>query len=144
MSRVQLEQVLRTVPFISSLGIAVEEARPGQVVLRVPAASGNLSHGGVMHSGALFTVGELAAGVALGTHPRLASLTKLQKATRIEYIGTSGKDVTAHAMVTAEMITAIHNGLEREGRATVEVPVQLMDGHGKDVGEVVSVFTFKR
>lgn len=144
MSRTQLDQVLKTVPFVGALGISVEEARPGQVVLRLPMAPSNLAHGGILHTGAMFTVGELAAAVALGTHPRLAQLTRLQKATRIEYLATSTKDVTAHAMITGEMVQAITNGLERDGKAQLEVPVQLMDGHGKDVGEVVSLFTFRR
>jgi acyl-coenzyme A thioesterase PaaI-like protein len=131
------------VPFISTLGLSVEESRPGQVVLRLPLATANLAHGGVLHTATLFAVGEIAAGVAIGTHPRLAPVTKLLKASRIEYLAPSGKDVTAHAMVTAEMVQAVLNGVERDGKAQVEIPVQLMDGHGKDVAEVVCVYTFK-
>jgi uncharacterized protein (TIGR00369 family) len=144
MSRVQLESVLKTVPFVDTLGVSVEEARPGQVVLRLPMKPGNLAHGGVLHTGAMFAVGELAASVALGTHPRLASLKRLQKATRIEYLAPSTKDTTAHAMVTAEMVQAITSALDRDGKAQVEIPVQLMDGHGTDVGEVVALFTFRK
>lgn len=144
MSRTQLEQVLRTVPYVSTLGVAVEEARPGQVVLRLPLAAQNLAHGGVLHTGTLFAVGELAAAVALNTHPKLAPVTKLLKASRVEYKAASTKDVTAHAMVTAEMVSSVTSSLDRDGKATLEIPVQLMDGHGVDVAEVVSLYTFKR
>lgn len=142
--RNQLEQVLRTVPYIAALNIAVEEARPGAVVLRVPHQANNLALGGILHSATLFAVGELAAASAIGTHPKLAVLTRLQKASRIEYLANATKDVTAHAVVTAEMVAAITSGLDRDGKAQVELPVNLMDGNGKDVGEVVSVFTFRR
>ncbi len=144
MSRTQLEQVLRTVPYIAALGVAVEEARPGQVVLRLPHATQNLAHGGSLHTATLFAVGELAASVALNTHPKLAPITKLCKASRVEYLASSAKDVTAHAMVTAEMVQAVMNGLDRDGKAQLEVPVQLMDGNGRDVAEVVSLYTFRR
>jgi uncharacterized protein (TIGR00369 family) len=144
MSRNQLEQVLRTVPFVAALGIAVEEARPGQVVLRLPSLGSNVNHDGALHSGAMFSVGELAAGVALGTHPRLVAFKRLQKATRIDYLLPCSADVTAHAMVTGEMVQAIHAGVERDGKFQIEVPVQLMDGHGKDVAALVGVFTFRK
>lgn len=144
MSRTQLEAVLRTVPFVSTLGIAVEEARPGDVVLRLPLSDGNQAHGGTLHSGALFSVAELAAAVAVGTHPKLAAVRSLQKATRIEYVASARVDVTAHAKVTPELLAAITTGIERDGKAIAEIPVQVVDGHGHDVANVVSVFTFKR
>ena len=143
MSRAQLEQILRTVPYVAALGISVEEAKAGLVVLRIPSQAVNLNADGALHSGALFSVGELAASVALGTHPKLAKIKKLAKASRIEYLATTKGDVTAHAQITPEQIQSIIDGIAREGRAQLELPVQLMDGHGKDVGNLVSVFTFR-
>lgn len=143
MSAGTLEQVLRTVPAVAHLGISVEDARPGQVVLRVPTQPGNLNVDGRLHTSALFAVGELAAAVAFGTHPRLAQLVRLQKASRIEYLAAAKKDVTAHATVTPEMLAAIQAGLDQHGKALIEIPVKLMDGHGTDVAELVSVFTFR-
>lgn len=142
--RNQIEQVIRTVPFIASLQITVEEARSGQIVLRVPLQTSNTAHGGILHSGALFTVGELAAALVAGTHPKLATMTRLQRACRIQYKANATKDVTAHAMITGEMIQAVMDGVERDGKAEIEIPVNLMDGNGKDVGEVVSMITFRR
>lgn len=139
----KLEQALHTVPFLSTLGITVEQARPGEIVLRLPSLEGNTSHGGSLHTGAIFAVGELAAGVALGTHPELAELVHLIRGTRIKYVSTSFKDVTAHATVNAEVVSAI---LERTGegkRAEVDIPVKIMDGHGTDVADLQVRYAFK-
>ena len=141
--RNDIEAVIRTVPFISTLGVSVEEARAGQVVLRLPFKLESQAAGGILHSGAMFTLGELAAAVAVGTHPKLQKYTRLQRATRIQYKANSSKDVTAHAMITAEMVNAVIEGVKAHGKAEIEIPVNLMDGHGKDVGEVVSKITFR-
>lgn len=142
--RNDLDQVIGTVPFISTLGVSVEEAKTGQIVLRLPFRDGNLAAGGILHSGALFTVGELAAALVVGTHPKLAGLRRLQRASRVQYKANATQDVTAHASLTPEMIQAVLDGVSAEGKAELDVPVHLMDGHGKDVGEVVAKVTFRR
>lgn len=144
MSFQQLEQVLRTVPMVASLGITVDEGRPGSVVLKLPSAPGLLDAQGRLHTSALFAVGELAAAVALGTHPKLSTLAYLHKASRIAYVSSVRGDVLARAEIPPELVGAVVEGLERDARFVVEVSVSLLDARGNDVAHVVSVFTFKR
>ena len=143
-SRQQLESILCSVPFVAALGVGVEECRPGDVVLRLPAKSENTAHGGTIHTGAMFTVGELAASIALGSHPALASLVHLQKASRIVYMRASGSDVTAHATVTSDIVDAVERSVAESGRTQLELPVKIMDGHGTDLAEVVVLFNLRR
>lgn len=143
MSRVELENALRTVPFLSTLGISVEDARPGKIVLRLPAVSANRNYAGVVQSGAVFSVGELAAAVAVQTHPNLVDVEALQQGARIHYVGTSAKDLTAHAEVTRETVDAARRDLDATGRAQIEVPVHVMDGHGHDVAELHGTFSLR-
>lgn len=138
-----LDHTLRSVPMLSTLGIRAEEARTGHLVLRLPYGALVTNAAGAIHSAAIFAVGELAAAVVLGTHPELASLVHLQKSTKIKYYLPSTKDVTAHATVTSEILDAIRAGLQR-GNAHVEIPVKVLDGHGRDVAEVVTHFAFRR
>ena len=133
-----LDRVLRSVPMVSTLGIRAEEARPGHVVLRLPHAPAVTNHAGAIHTSAIFAVGELAAAVVLGTHPDLAGYLQLQKSTRIKYYAPSYKDVTAHAWVTPETLAAI-----LAGESPIDVPIQVLDGHGTDVADLVSRFTFR-
>ena len=51
--------------------------------------------------------------------------------------------ITAHATLTPEMLEAVKAGIVA-GEARLEVPVKVLDGHGKDVAELVSHFAFRR
>lgn len=138
MSLAQLNGALSAVPFLKTLGIRVEESHPGHVVLRLPHSLAICNHSGAIHTGAVFTVGELAGAVALGTHPSLSTRKHLQKSTKVKYYLPSTKDITAHATVTPEMVDAIENGA-----TAIELPIKVLDGHGQDVAELASRFAFK-
>ena len=137
MSLAQLDQALQAVPFVATLGVRVEEARPGHVVLRLPHSPGICNHVGAIHSAAVFAVGELAGAVALGTHPELGTTKHLQKSTKIKYYLPSTKDITAHATVTPEMVDAARRG------SSIELAIKVLDGHGQDVAELATRFAFK-
>lgn len=137
-----LDDALRAVPMLATLGIRVEEARVGHLVLRLAHARPVLNHAGAIHTSAIFAVGELAAAVALGTHPELTRYAHLQKSTRIKYYAPSHHDVTAHARVTPEMVAAARSAIA-DGAARVDVTVQVLDGHGADVAELISRFTLR-
>ncbi len=143
MSLAMLDRTLQTVPFLSSLGIRAEETRTGHVVLRLPYNTKVTNHTGAIHTAAIFAVGELAAAVVLGTHPELANLVHLQKSTKVKYYLPSSKDVTAHATLTDENMSAIQNSIG-SGHATTEITVKVLDGHGKDVAELSSHFAFRQ
>ena len=143
MSHVELEKALQSVPFLAALGVRVEDARPGKVVLRLPAVDANRNFAGVVQSGAVFSVGELAAAVAVKTHPHLIDVELLQKGSRIRYHSTSSKDLTAHAEVTREQVEAVRRELDATGRAQLEVGVHVLDGHGNDVAELHGTFALR-
>lgn len=128
---------------LSTLGIRAEEARTGHLVLRLPHGPHVTNAAGAIHSAAIFAVGELAAAVVLATHRELAGLAHLQKSTKIKYYLPSTQDVTAHATLTVEMLQAVRDALP-SGAARLEVPVKVLDGHGRDVAEVVTHFALRK
>ena len=138
-----LDSALRSVPMLNTLGIRVEEARTGHLVLRLPVSRAITTHVGAIHSAAVFAVGEVTAAVVLGTHPQLTPLVHLQKSSKVKYFLPSHQDVTAHAEVTPEMLDAIEASLGGRG-AEIEVPVKVLDGHGRDIAELISRFSFRR
>ncbi|HHO51220.1 MAG TPA: DUF4442 domain-containing protein [Deltaproteobacteria bacterium] len=138
-----LDQTLRSVPMLSTLGIRPEVARTGHLVLRLPLAPDITDHAGAIPPAAIFAVGELAAAVVLGTHPDLAGLIHLQKSTKIKYYRQSTQDVTAHAELDEEILQAIVDGLGA-GTPHADLTVRVLDGHGRDVAELVSRFAFRR
>jgi acyl-coenzyme A thioesterase PaaI-like protein len=134
-----LDQALRGVPMLATLGIRPDEATTGIVVLRLPFSQGVTNAAGTLHTAAIFAVGELAAAVVLGTHPSLGHLVHLQKSTRIKYRAAARGDVTAHAAVTALQVAAIEQGAD-----SVEVAVAVLDADGQAVAELVSRFALRR
>jgi len=142
MSLALLDRTLQTVPFLSALGIRAEETQTGHVVLRLPYSPSITNHVGAIHTAAVFAVGELAAAVVLGTHPKLAGLIHLQKSSKVKYYLPCSKDITAHATVTEENMASILRGIE-SGHASTEIVVKVLDGHGNDVAELTSHFAFR-
>ncbi len=143
MARQALEDALRRVPFLEALGVSVEEARPGAVVLRLPSSRQNQDLEGAVHAGALFTLGGLAASVALLTHPRLSHLEPLRRGATVTWLRTSTQDVTAHAEVTPERVDAILSALEGADPPPLALSVPLRDGQGEEVAAVETVFGFR-
>ena len=131
-----LGAALAQVPFLANLGVSVEEARPGVITLRLPAKEGNLNADGYLAGAALFAVGELAAVVACGTHPRLNEAEQSILSSRIRYFGTSSGAVTAHASLRTELVDAVRVQLSGAGQARAEMSVKILDGYGNDIAEV--------
>jgi acyl-coenzyme A thioesterase PaaI-like protein len=141
MATAAVESTLRSIPLVASLDIAVSGYRVGQVSLTLPYTQANMGTGGVLAHPVLFAVGELAAVTVLGSHPALARLQRLQKGSHIEYLSAATREVTAHAAIAVDQVQAVLDAVARKGRARLEVAVQLLDSSGRDVAEVVSVFT---
>jgi acyl-coenzyme A thioesterase PaaI-like protein len=134
-----LDQALRGVPMIATLGIRAQEASPGIVVLRMPFAPSITNAAGAVHTAALTAVGEVAAAVVVATHPSLGRRVHLHKSTRIKYRLAARGDVTAHAALSALLVARVEQGAE-----TIDIPVTLLDSEGRAVAELVSRFAFRR
>lgn len=132
----KLMQALSAVPLVATMGITVESVQLGEVVLRLPAIAEIQGHGGMLHTGALFTVGELAAGVLLGTHPRLATARHLIRGSCVRYHRAAPSEVLAHATLGEAEIAGLLAALSEGGRAEVEIPVRVVDAEGREVAEL--------
>lgn len=143
MSVKALNNALRSVPYLAALGITVEQARPGRVSLKLPMGEHVRDHAGGLHSGAVFAVGEAAAGVAIGTHPALAELVSLQKATGIKYLARASTDITASAALNQAFVDQVQSAVRSQGRTEADVVVALYDNRGQKVAEIVAVYTFR-
>jgi acyl-coenzyme A thioesterase PaaI-like protein len=138
-----LSDALNKVPYLATLGITVEQAKPGEVALMMAPGTTNTNHTGGLHSSALFGLGEAAAGIAIGTHPDLASYGHLQKATGIKYVARATGPVLARARIDDTFIGQVRGGLRNKARTEADVIVAIEDGSGTPIAEVVSVYTFR-
>ncbi len=137
----RLEQTLHTVPFLHALGVRVDESRPGEILLALPASPENVAHGGSVHTGAIYTLAETAAKVAVSTHPVLASRRLRQKSTKAKYYSSTKRDITARATITAEVEHVARDALATGQEAVLEIAVRVLDAKGIDIAEVTVKFT---
>jgi len=142
MSRSALTEALMAVPFLEHLSIAVDEARAGNVSLRLPAIPSNQDHSGNLAHGAMFQVAETAAALAVGTHPTLRTFAHRQKVSHIQYRAEAPRDVTARCAVQRDAAEAVQAQLRDQGEATLELRVEVLDGWGNDICLLTAVFGF--
>lgn len=101
MSHAELEAALHEVPFLAPIGVSVAGASAGRIVLRIPADKRTRDFEGHVASGAQFIVGELAATLALASHPAIAGRAVRRTHAEITYETTT----TRPLLVTAEVRT---------------------------------------
>ena len=139
MAHAALEAALRQVPFIENIGVRVEDAKPGTVVLRLPYYESNCGTDATLYGAAVFAVAELAALVVVGTHPRLHGHKTELLTSSIRYQALAVGDVTAHADLQPEQVQALVEEIQHAGRGEAEITVPVMNGHGEDIA-LVSVW----
>ena len=140
----KLQSALDAVPYLKHMEILVDEARPGNVTLTLSGSPAITDHAGHIHSGALFSLGEAAAGIAVGTHPDLNTLVTRQQASGIRYLRSCPNAPKAFAHVDSDTLEQIRDSLQSDGEAKVELVVSIKDSSDSVCAEVVSVFTFRQ
>ncbi|MBT3218677.1 MAG: DUF4442 domain-containing protein [Proteobacteria bacterium] len=137
-----LDTALQAIPYLQTLGIRTKHAQSGQAVLQLPFQTTNAAHGGAMHTGTLFTVGELTATIAAATHPGFGFLVQLLKCSKIKYTQPAFSTITAMADVTDAMVSKVKQDLTN-GEASLEIPVSMFDTNHKPVAEMMVLFVFR-
>jgi len=132
-------EVVVTLPFNQHVGLSV--AADGAV--QMPDDPRLTNHVGTRHAGALFTLGEAASGAALldALGPKLAELSFIVRTARIDYLKPArgvlvGKSVVDGAAALARV--------DEEGKADLDVPVELVDGAGVVVARLVVTWVLRR
>jgi len=120
----ELENLLRAMPFASTLGLALDAAEPGEVRGRMAWAPERCTAGGVMHGGALMAFADSLGGVCafLNLPPGAQTAT------------TSSSTVFVRAVREGEV-----SGVARPlhvGGTVIVVQTDLSDGDGKRVAQV--------
>ena len=132
------EGMADAIPFNRHLGLEVRELGDGHAVVDLPDESSLRNHVGSQHAGALFSAGEAASGGAFvgAFAEHLARLTPLAESADIAYKRIARGPITATARLgedAGELLAA----LERDGRVRFPVEVELTDGDGELVAEMV-------
>ena len=144
MSHEKLQKALSAVPFLGSLTVQVEDAAPGSVTLTLGDGQAIRDHGSHIHSGALFSLGETAAGVALSTHPKLAGFVQFQRPSGIRCLRPCVSPPLAKAHIEQSQIDQIMADISSQGLSKTEVVASIQDRTGQELAEVVTVFSVRQ
>lgn len=138
-----IRELLALIPFVSKAGMSVEDHGPGKAVLSLGPDPDNTTAGGLLHGGALFTLAETAASVALSTHPELRDLRIYLRGAEARFERAEDGRVSAHALVPPELAHQVSQGLAATGRGEGTIEVEVLGGHGQLVAIWTGTYRFK-
>ena len=122
-----IDGMLLQIPYLEPTPIAVDAASGGRVRMRQPFARNIHNIVGTVHAGALFTLGETAAGVAaFGVVSGAKPMVLLRRAT-VEYTRRAESDLTATTEIADGDPDTIAERFSAEGRADVAIGVTITD-----------------
>lgn len=115
------------IPFVESVGIE----RDGDGVLTLPFDGHVHNHLQTVHAAALFALAETASGDALlSLFPDLVSeVVPLLRDSQIKYKKPATTAITAYPVVSDEAVSNFLDRLERKGRASITMDVELRDNN---------------
>jgi uncharacterized protein (TIGR00369 family) len=117
-------------PFTRFIGLQVKEIEPGKMQLRLPFAPDVQNHIGTVYAGAIFSLAEIAGGVALLLAFDPAKYLMVARRLEIDYLRPARTDLAAetHAVV-AEL-----------GKADLPLTIEVVDTEGEIVSQVAAIY----
>jgi acyl-coenzyme A thioesterase PaaI-like protein len=132
-------EIVASVPFNQHVGVT---ARP-DARLQLPDDPQLLNHVGTCHAGALFTLGDATSGATLfdALGARLGDTMAVVRAARIEFLKPARGVLVGTGTVDGE---AALTRIERDGKADVDVSVEVTDSQGTVVARLVITWALRR
>lgn len=131
------------IPFTSKLGMQVEEARQGYVRMVLPFDATNANHVGSLHAGAIFTLLETAAGLALVSALGELAMRVLVTGAKISY----SRKIIGKAIVVAEippeLVERVTMEIAAQGKAFFSYTVRVVDEAGEAAAECTFDYRMK-
>ncbi len=117
------------IPFVQTVGLS--KANDGSLMLEMASSVSN--HLNTMHASAQFTLAETASGQWLiETYPELeGKFVPVLRDAQIKFKRPANTAVTAQASVTPAASEALLEQLDRRGRGSIEIQVEIKDTAGK-------------
>ena len=131
------QHMMDTLPFVSLLGIRIDEIGAGTSRVSMPVDPKLNNHLGSHHAGALFTLAETASGAAMagGFADLITGLRPVAKESRIQYLKLAKGATRANGKVPGD-IAALKQTLQAEGKLAFPVEVEVFDAESTLVARV--------
>lgn len=117
----------RTIRFVGTAGLSIDEVSADQVVVSVANESRVQNHIGTVHAAAMALLAETATGLALGMHLHDGAVPVIKRMS-VDYQRRAKGAMRAVAQLTAEQQASLHG----DERGEVLVPVTVTDSEGAE------------
>ena len=131
------------VPVADFLGLEVEVVEPGHARLRMPFGPPIKNHLDIVYAGAIFSLAEIAGGVAMLSAFEQDSCTVLARRMEIDYVRPSRSDLLCEVTVPDSKVAENRAAVQAEGKADVTLSIEVQDERGRVVARV-SAFYYLR
>jgi acyl-coenzyme A thioesterase PaaI-like protein len=131
-------------PFLLGMGLRVESLGEESVEAVLPGGWRNQSEGGLLHTGALSTVGEFTSRIYWEHHLDLSRSELQVKSLNLRVHGSPRGDVRAIFRMSVGEREAVLHRLRTDGRTQVDSHSSLYDSEGRLLAEVEIVWQLER
>lgn len=120
------------IPFVGRSGLDIEELTPGHVRAKMP-AKGNGNHVQIMYAGALFTLAEIGGAALISSVVDVSKAKVVVKDLSIDFQKAfkAGEDAYFDATAPAGLKEQIMGDLEKNGKTTYLLPINLTSADGE-------------
>lgn len=136
-----IQQMLdENIPMTSFLQVKVEEMSPGAVRLRMPFAPQALNHLGTIYAGAIFSLAEIAGGVAMVSAFDPTQFFMVVRRLEIEYLRPAQSDLVCAPRLSPEVIAQVRANIAEQGKSDLPLPVEVIDAEGQVVARLQATY----
>jgi len=131
-------------PLYGSIALNVERA-DDVLECSVPLSPHNRNHLGTMHAGVQWSAAEMLGGLLYIAHVQtLGSCSAVVCEVSIKFQKPAKSRVRARTTFDANQVQALAAALEREGKAFIELDIELLDDADLVVSTVVAKYRYRR
>ncbi|AEF39041.1 PaaI family thioesterase [Hoyosella subflava] len=125
------------------MGVKIVELEKGRVVGEVP-VDGNTNHIGTVYAGVLFTVAEVLGGaICLPTFDS-AKFYPIVKDVQIRFRRPATTTIRATAVLPSDIVEAVAEAAEANGKADFELEAELADTSGQVVASTHGIYQLRK
>lgn len=141
----QLEAILyQILPLVKTIGVRVEEARPGYAKTSMSRSPVVVNHINAFHAGALYTFAETAAAAVIAATFDLSKVTIINKRGEIKYHKLVTEKVVSENTFSKNEIDRINNEVETNGKTVFQSEVFLKNPDKEIAAQVVFDFYMRK
>lgn len=131
MNKEKFQQFLyQSFPIIRELGITIEFLDADTVETALPFSAMARNHLDTVYAGVQFTVMEVTGGIIFAAGFDIGTYFIVVKEMTIKYLKAARGDLRCRCVFTTADRTSLLASLEKEGKATWVLPIELMDSQG--------------